>query len=491
MGTIIKRRRTQLRREFTIVLKFFEEALALPEQGYNIEATFIAVRDAAERLQDVEEQFSKAFYKSEQYDEKAVQDDQDQALVYRMKWAEVRAKFPANETIRAKWIKIIRQARLDEIWNPAKSSVICSKHFEDDCFYDTKCGLKKIRKGSVPNKHMAIISEEDETLMDTSITGPLTIMDDMAMVTEEPAHENVGAVSAGPSTLMNTTKLTSSLSLPDLQIGDVPVSDLNSIFDTPRKMKLRALYRREPGFSDESFEALKEKAKTSEHKIICALIADEMSIRRQSLWDGKKKYGYIDMGTSSSECQTLASEAVLKTTFKHPADDSDVAIFLDPVHMIKLVRNHFESKKTFLDENEEEINWHLICELNKLQENEGLHIANKLTRRHIMFRNNIMKVKLASQVLSNSVATALKFCREDAKLYAFKNSKPTETFVKNMNDLFDIFNSRNMKIFDYKQALNSHNKDMIFNFLDKMKTYISKLKMWLREKLTKMEEKCR
>lgn len=306
----------------------------------------------------------------------------------------------------------------------------------------------------------------------------------------------------------------------------------------------------EPGFSDESFEALKEKAKTSEHKIICALIADEMSIRRQCLWDGKKNYGYVDMGTGSSKCQTLASEAyvflinavndnfklplgyflvhglnaeqkvnliklclikcheagvqvvsltfdghstnitvmkqlgcqinhnsILKTTFKHPVTNSDVAIFLDPVHMIKLVRNHFESKKTFLDENEEEINWNLICELNKLQENEGLHIANKLTRRHIMFRNNIMKVKLASQVLSNSVATALNFCREDAKLYTFKNSKATETFVKNMNDLFDIFNSRNMKQFDYKQALNSRNKDMIFIFLDKMKTYISKLQI--------------
>ncbi|RVE45666.1 hypothetical protein evm_009681 [Chilo suppressalis] len=63
--------------------------------------------------------------------------------------------FPANVTIRAKWIKIIRQARLDEIWNPSKSNVIWSKHFEDDCFYDTKCGFKKIRKGSVPNKSEA------------------------------------------------------------------------------------------------------------------------------------------------------------------------------------------------------------------------------------------------------------------------------------------------------------------------------------------------
>lgn len=254
---------------------------------------------------------------------------------------------------------------------------------------------------------------------------------------------------------------------------------------------------REPGFSDESFIALKAKATSSNRTIICSLIADEMSIRQQSLWDGKKNCGYVDMGTGTSEeCKTLASEAYvlllngindhfklplgyflvhglnaeqkvnliklclikchdagvkvasltfdghttnitamkllgckidneneLKTTFKHPVDHSDVAVFLDPVHLFKLVRNHFESKKYILDENQEEISWNLLCELNKIQENEGLHIANKLSRRHIMFRNNIMKVKLASQVLSRSVAVALRFCREEGKLTAFKNSK--------------------------------------------------------------------
>lgn len=94
-----------------------------------------------------------------------------------------------------------------------------------------------------------------------------------------------------------------------------------------------------------------------------------------------------------------------------------------------------------------------------------------------MFRNNIMKVKLATQALSKSVATALKFCREDAKLSAFENSEATETFLLNMNNLFDIFNSRNMKQFDFKQPLNSRNKDMIFDFLDKMTKYIRGLKI--------------
>lgn len=61
-------------------------------------------------------------------------------------------RFPADELMRAKWTKIIRQTRLDENWKPSKSSVICSKHFEVDCFYYTKCGFKKIQKGSAPNK---------------------------------------------------------------------------------------------------------------------------------------------------------------------------------------------------------------------------------------------------------------------------------------------------------------------------------------------------
>lgn len=47
-------------------------------------------------------------------------------------------------------------------------------------------------------------------------------------------------------------------------------------------------------------------------------------------------------------CQ-LTNYKNLKTTFKHPSCDTNVAVFLDPCHMIKLVRNSFESKILLID----------------------------------------------------------------------------------------------------------------------------------------------
>ena len=51
-----------------------------------------------------------------------------------------------------------------------------------------------------------------------------------------------------------------------------------------------------------------------------------------------------------------------------------------------------------------------------MQEQEHLHCANKLTRHHINFENQKMKVHLATQLFSRSVAKSLEFCREHLKL---------------------------------------------------------------------------
>lgn len=51
-----------------------------------------------------------------------------------------------------------------------------------------------------------------------------------------------------------------------------------------------------------------------------------------------------------------------------------------------------------------------------------------------------------------------------------------------MNNLFDVFNSRNIKQFDYKQPLYSRDKDFIFSFLNSMKTYIREFKIKLATK---------
>jgi hypothetical protein len=55
-----------------------------------------------------------------------------------------------------------------------------------------------------------------------------------------------------------------------------------------------------------------------------------------------------------------------------------------------------------------------------------------------------MKVKLAVQVLSASVATALRYLRVN-KYASFVDAEPTEYFVSCIHRLFDILNSRSVK----------------------------------------------
>lgn len=54
-----------------------------------------------------------------------------------------------------------------------------------------------------------------------------------------------------------------------------------------------------------------------------------------------------------------------------------------------------------------------------------------------------MRVKLATQTLSKSVADALLFLGEDLEYPLFQDVAPTAHFIKIFNDLFDICNSKN------------------------------------------------
>lgn len=44
----------------------------------------------------------------------------------------------------------------------------------------------------------------------------------------------------------------------------------------------------DPGFTKESFEAIKTLVNKSSEKVVCALSMDEMAIRQHLQWDGKK-----------------------------------------------------------------------------------------------------------------------------------------------------------------------------------------------------------
>lgn len=174
----------------------------------------------------------------------------------------------------------------------------------------------------------------------------------------------------------------------------------------------------------------------------------------------------------------------LKTTFQHPCADYEVAEFIDFCHMLKLIRNHFASKEIFFHNNDQ-ILWKYVKTLSYLQEEIGLHLANKITRKHIEFRNAIMNVKLATQLLSRSVSKAIQFCRQELKLSGFEDSEATEKFIMAMNNVFDVFNSRNFQTYGYKRPLNLKNKDEVFALLEEehenkkiitLKSYTSVLK---------------
>jgi len=88
-----------------------------------------------------------------------------------------------------------------------------------------------------------------------------------------------------------------------------------------------------------------------------------------------------------------------------------------------------------------------------------------------------MKVKLATQLLSQSVADALIFCKNSLKLDEFYNADPTIRFIELFNTAFDILNSRSINCISYKKALCKENIETIKLSTRKFKTYVQGLQV--------------
>lgn len=152
-------------------------------------------------------------------------------------------------------------------------------------------------------------------------------------------------------------------------------------------------------------------------------------------------------------------------------------ILLDPSHMIKLIRNFFGEVQTFFNPKGEKIDFAYLKKLNEIQESEGLHLSNKLRKQHLLFFKQKMKTKLATQLLSKSVAESLLFCKNILKISEFQYCDATAEFIFMMNDAFDILNSRKLKDYGYKQAICKYNIEKIKEFQLKISEYILNLKL--------------
>ncbi|KAH6933490.1 hypothetical protein HPB50_015577 [Hyalomma asiaticum] len=76
----------------------------------------------------------------------------------------------------------------------------------------------------------------------------------------------------------------------------------------------------------------------------------------------------------------------------------------------------------------------------QLQEKEGLKAADKLSRAHIEYYRQIVKVKLAAQTFSASVSKALEFASQ-LDLPGFEGCDGTAKFIRMVDRAFDLLNS--------------------------------------------------
>lgn len=156
----------------------------------------------------------------------------------------------------------------------------------------------------------------------------------------------------------------------------------------------------------------------------------------------------------------------MEPKFQHPSTLEDVHIFLDAAHMLKLVRNTLGDLRIIYDFENKAIDWSLFIKLVDLQESGGLHVATKLRHRHINYYKEKMKVKLAAQTFSASVADALTYCK-NKNFIMFENSDPTIKFCKYINNIFDFLNTRNfISKMKYKRPLFINQEHEILEFVN-------------------------
>lgn len=159
-----------------------------------------------------------------------------------------------------------------------------------------------------------------------------------------------------------------------------------------------------------------------------------------------------------------------------PSDNKKIYVLLDPCHMVKLVRNTLANKEIFYNADNREIRWCFFESLVEFSKENDFQ-THKMNKKHLQWRRNMMNVRLAVETLSNSVANAMDFLIKN-KHPQFTEADPTVEFIRIINNLFDVFNSRslhNKEIF--KCALNPANKRIIFDFLEKSVEYLKSLKV--------------
>lgn len=281
-----------------------------------------------------------------------------------------------------------------------------------------------------------------------------------------------------------------------------------------------------PGFSSEAFTALRLKSNEANQngkELLVSVMYDEVNIRKQEEYDQHTDSKTVDIkfkipvayfltaGVKAGEKAALIKQVILlvsktgakvvglvydglvtniaaaralganfrkmKPYFVNPHSDDKIYLFPDACHSLKSARNRLAAKGIFYDERNNKIEWKYIVELERYQRENNVNLGNKLTKVHIQWEKKKMNVRVAAETLSNSVADSIEFLRKKG-VEPFQNSEQTVEFIRRINNVFDILNSKDKTgAICFKRPISAETKDEYFKYFDDSIAYIKGLKL--------------
>ena len=191
--------------------------------------------------------------------------------------------------------------------------------------------------------------------------------------------------------------------------------------------------------------------------------------------------GFVVKGITSDQGSNLMKAfKILGYSSSDPRihmDNHSYLVFRDPPHLLKSARNFLLNGDVSVPAFNAFASWKHLTDFFKLDNLRTIKLAPRITAKHLFelkFANK-MKVKLASQVLSNSCAAALDLS------VALKDLNPsvaaTSSFLKKFNDIFDVFNSSSSKdCVPLRKPLALHQSSTASQFLEDAKVWLVELR---------------
>lgn len=180
-----------------------------------------------------------------------------------------------------------------------------------------------------------------------------------------------------------------------------------------------------------------------------------------------------------SMCRSLGAsfnQKDFRPFFYWPDETNKVYVILDPSHMLKLARNAIGSYKTLYDGENGNIRWRYFVSLETFRNEKGYALAHKVTKKHIQWNRAPMRVRLAAETLSNSVANAMEFLETKGN-QEFAGCAATVQFIRYVNNIFDALNSKKESNDRFKTSIAPGNHLRLFSYFQQAIQYIFSLRV--------------